>query len=226
MPYLINVAGSRVRLHRGQTYYLGRGKECDFVIPDTACSRRHASLTVDSQTDSVYVDDVDSRNGTYLNGRPVDGPTMVPNSGRLRIGASIYLLQLQEEPELADLEETCTGCDVGEVLRDVDGGELSSLGLVETLRLLVTAQRSVTMHVAMPTAAARVDVRSGEIRSARHGGVEGFEALKNLALEPSGIFWLVETNGRCPHNIHEPSSHVLAELGLLLDDVRDSAPIA
>jgi len=227
MPYLINVAGSRIPLRRGHTYSLGRGRDCDIVIPDGSCSRKHASLTVANLSDHVYIDDCDSRNGTYLNGRPVAGPTVVPNGGRLRIGSSIFLLQLNEEAELSDLEETCTTtADGADAVRDIDGGELSSLGLLETLRLLVTARRSVSMHVALPTAAARVDVRGGEIVSARHGGLDGFDALVKLGRETSGIFWLVDANGPCPKNIHEPSSHVLFELSRLLDRVGDGARTA
>ncbi|MHC4452155.1 MAG: FHA domain-containing protein [Planctomycetota bacterium] len=227
MPYLINVAGSRIPLRRGHTYSLGRGRDCDIVIPDGGCSRRHATVTVANLSDHVYIDDADSRNGTYLNGRPVDGPTVVPNGGRLRIGASIFLMQLAEMAEISDLEETCTTTAEGiDVVRDIDGGELSSLGLLETLRLLVTARRSVTMHVAMPTAAARVDVRGGEILSARHGGLDGFEALVKLGRETAGIFWLVDASGPCPQNIREPSSHVLFELSRLLDRVNESVRTA
>jgi len=228
MPYLINVAGSRIPLRRGHAYTLGRGRDCDIVIPDGSCSRRHATITVANLSEHVYVDDCDSRNGTYLNGRPVDGPTIVPNGGRLRIGSSIFLLQLNEEAELGELEETCT-TTTGEgvaLVRDIDGGELSSLGLLETLRLLVTARRSVTMHVALPTAAARVDVRGGEILSARHGGLDGLEALVKLGGETSGIFWLVDANGPCPKNIHQPSSHVIFELGRLLEHVGENARTA
>jgi pSer/pThr/pTyr-binding forkhead associated (FHA) protein len=227
MPYLINVAGSRIPLRRGHSYSLGRGGDCDIVIPDGSCSRKHANLTVANLSDHVYIDDCDSRNGTYLNGRPVAGPTVVPNGGRLRIGSSIFLLQLNEHAELGDLEETCTMTGENAAsLKDIDGGEISSLGLLETLRLLVTARRSVTMHVALPTAAARVDLRAGEILSARHGGLDGFEALVKLGRETAGIFWLVDAKGPCPKNIHEPSSHVLFELNRLLDRVNESARTA
>ncbi|MEM8885084.1 MAG: FHA domain-containing protein [Planctomycetota bacterium] len=219
MAYLINVAGSRVPLRKGKSYTLGRGKDCDIVIPDASCSRQHASISVASDADQVCIDDMDSRNGTYLNGRPIGGPTVVPNGGRLRIGASIFLLQLHEEAVLGDLEETCTTSVETAIPRDIDGGELGTLGLLETLRLLVTARRSVTMHIAMPTAAARVDVRGGEVLSARHGGLEGFEALVKLARETSGIFWLVDANGACARNIDLPSSHLLFELGRVIEHV-------
>lgn len=218
MPYLINVAGSRIPLRRGHSYVLGRGRECEIVVPDAACSRSHATLTVAKDADRVYVDDMDSRNGTYLNGRSIHGPTTVPDGGRVRIGSSVFLLQLRDSAVVSDLEETCTtsGDPDG---RSLDGGELTGLGLLETLRLLVTARRSVTVKIALPAGSASIELRGGEILSAEHSTLRGFDALVQLGREQSGIFWLSESVEPCARDIREPSSHVLFELGGLLDRV-------
>jgi hypothetical protein len=216
MAYLVSVTGSRIPLRRGHRYIMGRGRDADIVINDPLCSRHHACLDVADGIESLSVDDMDSRNGTYLNGRRVLGPTVVPDGGRLRVGRTVYILQLKEEAPLERLEETCTSSFTsdGGLASSLDGGEISALGTLETLRLLVTARRSVTMHVALPEAAARVELRNGEIISARHGGISGFSALVSLAREQSGIFWLVDANGPCDErNIHESSAHVLFELG-------------
>ncbi len=221
MPYLVSVSGSRFPLRRGHSYVLGRGTECDLVIQDLASSRCHATLTVAQDSDEVSIDDMDSRNGTYLNGRPLGAATVVPDGGRLRIGATIYLFQRQDTATLVDIEETCSsaGDSMGALPRNVDGGEISALGVLETLRLLVTAQRSVTMHVALPSAAARIDLRDGEVMAARMGDLEGFNALVKLAREPAGIFWLIEMTGHVEPNIDQPSAHVLFELGRCLGHV-------
>jgi hypothetical protein len=226
MPYLVSVSGSRIPLRRGHFYVMGRGADCDLVISDPVCSRRHASITVADGVDQISIDDMDSRNGTYLNGRPILGPTFVPGGGRLRIGATIFLLQLHEEARRSNLEETCTISDLdpGRSVRDIDGGELSTMGTLETLRLLVTARRSVTMHVALPAAAARVELRNGEILSARHGDLEGFNALVKLGREPSGIFWLIDSTGHCQRNITDASARLLFELGRCLGAV--AAPLS
>ena len=219
MPYLINVTGSRIPLRRGHTYVLGRGRECAVVVPDAACSRTHASLTVANEADRVYIDDMDSRNGTYLNGHAIHGPTVVPDGGRVRIGSAVFLLQLNTEAAIADLEETCTtsGDNGG---RDLDGGELGGLGLLESLRLMVTARRSVTVKIALPTGSARIELRGGEILAAEHGSLRGFDALLQLGRASAGIFWLTEATEPCARDIAEPSSHVLFELGRMLDRVR------
>jgi len=216
MAYLVSVTGSRIPLRRGHRYIVGRGRDADIVVNDPLCSRHHACLDVADGIESLSVDDMDSRNGTYLNGRRILGPSVVPDGGRLRVGRTVYILQLKEDAPLERLEETCTSTFTsdGGVMPAADGGELSTLGALETLRLLATSRRSVTMHVALPDAAARIEIRNGEIMSARHGGISGFNALISLAREQSGIFWLVDANGPCDErNIQESTAHVLFELG-------------
>jgi len=45
------------------------GKDGDFRIDDNSVSRRHAKLTRDG--DELYIEDLNSTNGTYVNGAPV-----------------------------------------------------------------------------------------------------------------------------------------------------------
>ncbi|MGD0574909.1 MAG: FHA domain-containing protein [Anaerolineales bacterium] len=50
---------------------IGRGKECDVVISDRKVSRRHARLIRDGS--DTRVEDLGSKNGTWVNGNPVEG---------------------------------------------------------------------------------------------------------------------------------------------------------
>jgi Protein of unknown function (DUF3662)/FHA domain len=49
---------------------IGRAKDCDIAIDDSSVSRRHAELRVDG--DAVWIVDLDSTNGTEVNGRPIE----------------------------------------------------------------------------------------------------------------------------------------------------------
>jgi len=51
------------------TVFIGRDASCDVVLDDRTTSRRHASVTV--QEDGVYLEDLDSRNGTFIDGKAV-----------------------------------------------------------------------------------------------------------------------------------------------------------
>ena len=48
---------------------LGRHPECDIVLDSGAVSRQHARIT--AAGDEFYVEDMQSRNGTLVNGRPI-----------------------------------------------------------------------------------------------------------------------------------------------------------
>jgi hypothetical protein len=49
---------------------VGRAKDCDIPIDDSSVSRRHAELRLDG--DAVWLIDLDSTNGTEVNGRPIE----------------------------------------------------------------------------------------------------------------------------------------------------------
>ena len=52
------------------SFFLGRGEDCDFVLPYPMVSLRHAKITVCNQT-GITVDDLGSSNGTFVNGERI-----------------------------------------------------------------------------------------------------------------------------------------------------------
>ncbi|MDX2155565.1 MAG: CHAT domain-containing protein [Hyphomicrobiaceae bacterium] len=77
----------------GSTVMIGRNPECDVVVTDETASRRHARLNVGPAL--VQVDDMDSRNGTYIDGAQI---TMAPwrPGQKLRIGSQVLSLAYRE----------------------------------------------------------------------------------------------------------------------------------
>lgn len=62
---------------------IGRGADCDIVLPDLLISRRHAQV---AQQGAVYqLVDLGSTNGTYHNGRRINRATLQPGD-RVSIG--------------------------------------------------------------------------------------------------------------------------------------------
>lgn len=51
------------------TYVLGRHDSCDIVLEDKTISRKHARLEIED--DEAFVEDLGSRNGTYVNGQKI-----------------------------------------------------------------------------------------------------------------------------------------------------------
>jgi len=63
-------AGSSLELREGQRVLLGRGDEADLRVLDSWASRLHCAVAC--RPDGVFVEDLNTKNGTYVNGKQVD----------------------------------------------------------------------------------------------------------------------------------------------------------
>jgi sigma-B regulation protein RsbU (phosphoserine phosphatase) len=79
-------------------YEIGRKKEADFYIPHRTVSRKHAVIDVDSDSLSYQLTDLNSHNGTYVNGKKVEG--------RCDISAGDEVMFGSVELKLIDTEST------------------------------------------------------------------------------------------------------------------------
>lgn len=92
-------AGERFSLQPHTRYVIGRDKEADFCLPEKKVSRQHAILTWNSDSSEVFLEDLNSLNGTMINGKPVTGLNLLKHDDRIQIGS--FLLQVDfPEPAL------------------------------------------------------------------------------------------------------------------------------
>jgi pSer/pThr/pTyr-binding forkhead associated (FHA) protein len=70
---------------------LGRGKDCDIVIPGNHLSRSHALIL--KQRDHLVLKDLDSSNGSYVNEIRISGEQIVRPGDRLRF--DVYSFRVQ-----------------------------------------------------------------------------------------------------------------------------------
>ena len=75
---------------------IGRSAESDVSISDRSLSRRHARLY--SEDGELYVEDLDSRHGTNVNGRRISEPTQVRLGDSIGLAGSLVTLR---DPEAA-----------------------------------------------------------------------------------------------------------------------------
>jgi DNA-binding response OmpR family regulator len=72
--------------------YIGRSEECDYVIDDRQVSRRHAVI---KRTDKGYViEDLDSKNGTFLNGTAVKEPVLLQDGDIIQVALAVKVMFL------------------------------------------------------------------------------------------------------------------------------------
>jgi len=106
-------ANLQVRLEQEQ-YVLGRHPDCDIVLESPAASRKHARTLKNGN--GYCIEDLDSRNGTYVNGKLIGELT------RLHDGDTIRICEL----ELAFFDDSDGGSNM-----NVDGsvGSEKSFGI-------------------------------------------------------------------------------------------------
>jgi len=91
MPKLIvqnkEMGDSLFQLHDGEIV-VGRGEDVHLLLPNISVSRHHARLHVHG--DEVRVEDLDSRNGTLVNGEALSGEPLV-SGDEIRVGKFILI---------------------------------------------------------------------------------------------------------------------------------------
>jgi RND superfamily putative drug exporter len=88
----------------GSDFEIGRDDSCDLVIPDPTVSARHASLSV-LPTGRIVLEDLGSRNGTFVNGRQIYAETELAGGERVRLGDTVVTLVGQKGPGVTAVAE-------------------------------------------------------------------------------------------------------------------------
>ncbi|MDX2160177.1 MAG: FHA domain-containing protein [bacterium] len=68
---------------------IGRGEDCDIVIPERAISRQHIRIFKDNE--DWFIQDMDSRNGTWLNGHKLLGEQRLYDGDEINLGQAINM---------------------------------------------------------------------------------------------------------------------------------------
>lgn len=95
-PKLRDPVGGREYLLKAGPNLIGRDPTADVLLSDGTVSRRHAQIII--ETDTAYLKDLGSTNGTRVNGQmiPADQPVPLAMGAELRFGNVTLLLELPE----------------------------------------------------------------------------------------------------------------------------------
>jgi pSer/pThr/pTyr-binding forkhead associated (FHA) protein len=78
------------RIELGGEMIVGRSDDCDINVQDGHPSRRHARLTVEA--DKVWLEDLGSANGTFVNDRPVTARTELHHGDRVAFDLTLFVV--------------------------------------------------------------------------------------------------------------------------------------
>jgi serine phosphatase RsbU (regulator of sigma subunit) len=185
------------------SFVVGRSSTAEVVLADLYASRHHARLTV--RGDSLQVQDLGSRNGTSVNGRPAVQPIEVNPGDLIRIAGST-LRRAAEGELISDVMARGTGSAaavVSTVIRpgaDILGDSSDSLDAITAgealrnyarrLKTLRGIHRSFSRAASQPVLLQAVLDWAFELFSPKHGDIylrDSDGELRRVASRPSVI---------------------------------------
>lgn len=130
----------RVAELTGERTVIGRHPNCQIVFENAAISRHHCQILESHGT--FYLEDLRSRNGTHLNGQPIEGRTQLDENDQIRICDIIATFHFRNEDsttvgsiivESESNEEivSYTSERATDPAASVSGGKLGALGSVQ-----------------------------------------------------------------------------------------------
>jgi hypothetical protein len=81
-------AGQRWVLHQDEVL-VGRGGECDIVVPERQVSRMH--MRIRREGEKYVLEDLDSKNGTLVNGQPLKGECQIRDGDEIELARAVTI---------------------------------------------------------------------------------------------------------------------------------------
>lgn len=148
---------------------IGRGPDCDIILPDRVVSRRHACI--DRRDGEYFIVDDNSKNGTFVNGKPVTEPRRLIDGDEIQVALRFRLTFVDagataplsmDEPAPVPQSEARPGLYLDNTRRTVSVSGVAlepplSVAQYRLLHALVQAQGAVVtrdeiVHVVWPEA--------------------------------------------------------------------------
>lgn len=82
--------GAAAILAHRKEVVIGRDTDCDVVVNDTKASRKHCKLT--RNENEVLLEDLGSKNGTFVGGQRISGPTILQLNQSFKVGDTVFYL--------------------------------------------------------------------------------------------------------------------------------------
>jgi hypothetical protein len=159
---------------------VGRSSDLDMVLVEDMVSRKHARIAM--QTDQIWIEDLGSTNGTFVNGEKIKRARL-KEGDRVLIGTSILKLIAGDAPR--------DGMDAKRELENVAqarrtsqqrtmSGSIEEVPLPDLLQLFGTSKKSGVLVIRTEDDIGRIYLKKGNIAFAIINDLDDVQPLKSL----------------------------------------------
>lgn len=176
---------------------IGRSSDLDMVLVEDMVSRRHAKI---SSTDAdVFIQDMGSTNGTFVNGEKIAGRAQLHEGDRILVGTSIIKVVAVEGAIAQQTEaEARRKLEAGAQQRQATQGRpmsgvIEEIPLPDLLQLLSTSRKSGVLTINNGVSIGKIYLRKGSIYFATINddfGVSPQKAIYRMLTWATGTFEL------------------------------------
>jgi len=160
--------GGEFPLRMNREIIIGRSSDLDMVLVEDMVSRRHARI---SSTDAdVYIEDMGSTNGTFVNGEKIAGKALLQEGDRILVGTSIIKVVGATDGAVSQQSEAEARrrLEAGAQQRQATQGRpmsgvIEEIPLPDLLQLLSTSRKSGVLTINNGVSIGKIYMRKGAI---------------------------------------------------------------
>jgi len=197
---------------------LGRSRSCDLRLSDTDASRRHAEIL--PVTGGFVVRDLDSTNGTFVNGERVSERQLRPGD-RIEIGSSVVTfceVSAALEPKGSDEDQEKTVMLERRTSGESFQGDLAEIPPFAVLQMLELGRKSGLLEIDSDRGVGRLWFGDGAPVHAETKDQTGFDAALAIAQASAGRFRFDPDVDCDEPTIQASVTELLLEASRLLDE--------
>ena len=219
--------GGEFPLRMNREIIIGRSSDLDMVLVEDMVSRRHAKIT--STASEVYIQDLGSTNGTFVNGEKISR-SRLSEGDRILVGTSIIKLVAADSTAAGQSEaEARRRLEAGATRHSTSGrpmsGVIEEIPLPDLLQLLSTSRKSGVLTVASSHGIGKIYLRKGQIYFAAINddfAVSPQKAIYRMLTWQNGTFELEPSvEMQVMEEVQESTEALLMEGVRLLDELRN-----
>lgn len=218
--------GGEFPIRMNREIIIGRSSDLDMVLVEDMVSRRHAKIT--STEAEVYIQDLGSTNGTFVNGEKISRSRL--NEGdRILVGTSIMKVVGADERSYSQTEaEARRRLEAGAQRQSTAGrpmsGVIEEIPLPDLLQLLSTSRKSGVLTIASRAGIGKIYMRKGQIYFAAindNFAIKPQKAIYRMLTWTTGTFELEPSvEMQVMEEVQESTEALLMEGVRLLDEYR------